>query len=412
MFWSIAWRNILVKKRSSLLTMSLSIFCTVFLIFFLALMHGQHNKMLQDAIEIFTGYIQISAKDYQDNPDYDHLIYDSHKIKTIAESFDEIEVIGQRLQTFALLATDDDSLGGMIIGLEADAEQQLSRIEPSIIKGSFLSTNNAGYCIIGSKLAKRLKLGIGDQLSYISQAIDHSMAADILRVQGIFATGSFIDSNTVLVSKGYLDEVFMSKNTASHFILLPSKKFREKRLDSLILRLNEKLNKSGTEALSWKVPLKSMLQMVNVDSVFGYFSYGILVVVIFFVIMIFSMISVLARTKEIGVLRALGSKPRDIFLMLLAESLILGFIAVLLGALIGGGLSYYFYINPIEFDIPAEILEQYQQWGVVDMVVPAAFSYWSIFFNCLFVLLLNVLAVLYPALKVNSCKPIEAINYV
>ena len=68
--------------------------------------------------------------------------------------------------------------------------------------------------------------------------------------------------------------------------------------------------------------------------------------------------------------------------------------------------------NPIEFDVPQEILEQYQKWGVVDMIFPTVFSYVDILNNCLFVLFLNILAMLYPAVKVNTYKPIEAINYV
>lgn len=412
MFWSIAWRNIWAKKRSSLLTIALSVFCTVFLIFFLSLMHGQHNKMLQDAIEIYTGYIQVTSKGYEDSPDYDHLIYDSNEILLTLEQFDEIETITARLQSFALLATDEDSVGGMIVGIDAETEKGLSRIESAITDGQYLNIDNKSNCIIGKKLAKRLKLSVGDKFAYLSQALDMSMAADILNVVGIFATGSQLDSNAVFISKAYMDEIFLSDNTNSHFVLLPKKKYQIRRLEKLVSKINMGLQGTEAQANSWRLPLKSMLQMVNVDSVFGYFSYGILVAVIFFVIMIFSLISIFQRTKEIGVLRAVGTKPKEILLMLLGEALILGVIAVLIGGLIGGYLCYYFYINPIEFDVPAEILEQYQQWGVVDMVVPAVFSYFDILMNCLFVLALNLVAVLYPALKVNSYKPVEAINYV
>ena len=72
MFWLIAWRNIWAKKRQSILTIALSIFCTIFLVFVLAFMHGQHKKMIEDAVEIYTGYLQITGEDYQDYPNYDH----------------------------------------------------------------------------------------------------------------------------------------------------------------------------------------------------------------------------------------------------------------------------------------------------------------------------------------------------
>lgn len=412
MFLSIAWRNIWAKKRSSLLTIALSVFCTIFLVFFLSLMHGQHNKMLQDAIEIYTGYIQITGKGYEDNPDYDHLVYESKIIQSKLKEFDEIDHIAPRLQSFGLLATDDDSIGGMMVGIDPEAEKKLSRIEAAMLDGHYLKSDDEAYCIIGKKLAKRLKLAVGDKFAYLSQSLDMSMAADMLRVVGIFATGSQLDLNAVFVNKRYMDEIFLSQGVNSHIVLLPKERYRTRRLESLVDKINLQLQNTEAEANSWRLPLKSMLQMVNVDSVFGYFSYGILIAVIFFVIMIFSLISIFQRTKEIGVLRAVGTKPKQIMKMLLAEALILGTIAVIIGGLIGGYLCYYFYINPIEFEVPAEILEQYQQWGVVDMLVPAVYSYFDIIMNCLFVLALNLLAVLYPALKVNKYKPVEAINYV
>lgn len=412
MFWLIAWRNIWAKKRQSILTIALSVFCTVFLIFVLAFMHGQHKKMIKDAVEIYTGYLQITGEDYQDYPDYDHLIYDLNKVKQAVFEFPEIKSAGERFQTFALFAVENDSLGGMLIGINPALEEDLSRIKSATTKGEYLAEGDKPYCIIGKKLAERLNIGLGDELIYLSQAIDMSMAAGILTIKGIFFTGSQIDSNGVFVSKAYIDGVFLTENIASHYVLLPEERFRESRLHGLVVRLNKQLAGTETEAVSWRVPLKSMLQLLKVDSAFGYFSYGILIAVIFFVIMIFSLISIFQRTREIGILRAVGTKPKQILLMLIGEALILGAIAVIIGGLVGGWLVYYYHVNPIQFNVSQEIIEQYQRWGVVDMTFPTVFSYAAILNNCLFVLLLNILAVLYPAIAVNTYKPIDVINYV
>jgi len=412
MFWLIAWRNILANKRRSLLKMALSVFCTAFLIFSFAFMHGQHEKMLRDAVEIYTGYLQITGKGYYDYPDYDHLIYNLSEVKDIVARQPQIEKAGERFETFALFAGKEDSVGGALIGIKPTAEEYISRIKKAVIEGEYLSDTEQPYAIIGKKLAERLNAGLGDPLTYISQAVDFSMAADIVTIKGIFSTGSQIDANGVFISKTYMDNVFLTQDIASHYVLLPDKKFRGKKLRRLLYELNNKLAGSENEATGWQTPLKSILQLVKVDSVFGYFSYGILVVVIFFVIMIFSLISIFHRTKEIGILRAVGTKPREILLMLTGESFILGAISVLIGGTIGALLVYYYHVNPIQFNVPPEVLEQYQKWGVVDMTFPTVFSYAAILNNCLFVLLLNVLAVVYPAIKVNHYKPIEAINYV
>jgi len=412
MFWVIAWRNIWANKRRAFLKIALSIFCTIFLIFTLAFMHGQHEKMIRDAVEIYTGYLQITGKDYHDYPDYDHLIYNLNEVKTLVSTQSEIEKASERFETFALFAGAEDSVGGMLIGINPEFERNLSRIQQTTIFGQYLHNNGQPQALIGKKLAERLNVGLGDELTYISQAVDFSMAADILTITGIFVTGSNMDAHTVFINKSYMDEVFLSENIASHYILLPKKNFRSKELKYIVGQLNKKLDLSQNEAIDWETSLFSMLQLVRVDSAFGYFSYGILVMVIFFVIMIFSLISVFQRTKEIGVLRAMGTKPRQVLFMLMCEAFIIGLISIVIGGIIGFILVYHYYTHPIEINVPPEILYQYQKWGVVDMVFPTVINPVSIISNCLFVLLLNIVAVIYPASVINRYKPIEAINYV
>lgn len=412
MFLRIAWRNILAKKRRSLITISLSALCTVFLIFVLSFMDGQHAKMIKDAVEIFTGYIQVTGRGYQDNPDYDHLIFDLGSVRRALSRTPGIEAAAARFQTFALFAGEGNSAGGTLIGIEPAQEKKTSRIASAVTKGKYLAGGKGRKCIIGKKLAERLDLRVGDDLTYLSQSVDMSIAADILKIEGIFATGSQMDYNTVIVDKAYMDGIFHTDNIASHYVLLPAPKFRTGALGRLVGIINKELAATGSEAVSWKVPLKALLQLLDVDSAFGYFSYGILVVVVFFVIMIFFLINVFQMTREIGIMRAIGTTPRQILTILVTESFILGLIAVILGGIIGGILVYHYNINPIEFKVSKEILEQYNKWGVVDTAFPTVFSYISIIYICLFVLLLNVLAVLYPVVTVNKYKPIEAIHYV
>ncbi|MFH1776885.1 MAG: FtsX-like permease family protein [Candidatus Omnitrophota bacterium] len=412
MFWKIAWRNIWAAKRRAILKIALSAFCTVFLVFFLSFMHGQHVKMIKDAVEIYTGYIQITGRDYYDHPDYDHLIYNLKAVKKIIAGYPEIERASERLETFALFSGEEDSVGGMLTGINPVEEQYISRIKKAVKQGEYLDGTAKPFALIGKKLAERLKIRLGDKVTYISQAIDYSMAADNLIIKGIFTTGSQLDAQGIFINKAYMDEVFLTEDIASHYCILPKEKFRETKLKYLVGKLNQQLPSSENTAVSWKVPLKSLVQLVQVDNAFGYFSYGILVVVIFFVIMIFSLISIFQRTREIGILRAVGTKPREVLMILLGEAFFLGMISVIVGGVVGAFLVYYYHIHPIEFNVPQEILEQYQKWGVVDMIFPTVFSYAAILRNCLFVLALNVCAVIYPAVKVSRYKPIEAINYV
>lgn len=411
MLWMIAWRNLWADKRRAVLKIALSALSAVFLIFAISFQNGQHNKMIRDAVEIYTGYVQITGQGYQDNPDYDHLIYNVDEVMKNVSTQPHIKESAVRFETFALFSAEDDSVGGLMVAIEPEHEARLSRIKRSLIKGSYDLSADRPEVLIGDKLAKRLGIGLGDSLTFISQSADMSMAAGILTVTGIFSTGSEMDARTAFVHKTYFDQIFLTHNMATHIVLLPDETTRHKHLPSFVRALNDKLEASY-QAVGWEVPLASLVQMVELDNAFGYFSLAILVGVVFFVIMIFAVISVFQRTREIGVLRAVGTRPRQIVLMLMAESFYVGLIGAGMGVFIGWALVYYFYIHPIFINVPPEILEQYQKWGVVDFVFPTDLSWPTIIGNALFIWFLNILTVIYPAGHVTGRRPIQNINYV
>ncbi len=189
------------------MTIILSAFCTVFLIFVLSFLLGTYGKMYKDAIEVYTGYVQITGKDFRDNPDYDHLIFNAEEVEAVLLSLEGLDSWGMRLETFGLFSTETDSVGGFLVGVQPEKEIHISRLHRSIEKGRFLEENDYGKAIIGNKLASKLDIHVGDKFTYLSSAIDFSVAADIIEVVGIFYTASEFDSAGVFVNKSYLESV-------------------------------------------------------------------------------------------------------------------------------------------------------------------------------------------------------------
>ena len=125
--------------------------------------------------------------------------------------------------------------------------------------------------------------------------------------------------------------------------------------------------------------------------------------------MIYTLLAVFARAREIGILRAIGTTPDQILTMLLTESVILAIASAVLGGLIGGCLAYYFHINPIVY---SGYEEQFKQYGLAMSAMPTEFEPFTILRDMVIIFFLSVLSTLYPILKVNSYKPIEAIQHV
>lgn len=180
------------------------------------------------------------------------------------------------------------------------------------------------------------------------------------------------------------------------------------KVDALQTKISAALG-DALEVLTWKTLMKSMVEMMQVDSIFGYISISLFFAVIFFVIMIFGFINVSSRVKELGTLRCLGLSKRDLARLLFYEIFILSSLAILLATPIGAYIAYYFSQNPI---IIEGMSETYKDYGIVSDEVPLSFDLFTIAWNVGVVYLLNFLSVIYPIVYINSFKPIEASKHV
>ncbi len=405
--FNLALKNILFYKGRSITTFILTFVSAMLFIVYVALMDGSHNSMLQNALKVYTGAIEIYHKDYRDIGGNEYLIRDVKSIEDKLEQIDDIESYSARYETFGLLSSDDYSAASMIGGIEPLKEKHLSKLESALVDGEFLKQDSANAIYMGVNLAKKLKLKVGDELSFVGGASDNSFAADIFKLCGTFKTGSFeFDSSTSFVNKVYFDKLMLAHNKAS-YITIKVKNLDE--VDAVNGEILKVLNDENLESLTWKTLMKTMVEAMEVDSIFGYISLGLFVIVIFFVIMIYGFINVSSRIKEFGVLRCIGLSRSNIFSLLFYEIFILSGLALAIAMPIAGYICYYYSINPIVIEGMAEM---YQDYGVISDEVSFNFDVFTIFWNVGVIYLLNILSIIYPYFYINSYEPIEATRHV
>jgi len=412
MLLKMAVRELLTHKKRSLITLLLSAFSTALFIFANAINDGSHNQLIRSSVEVYPGYMQITNREFEDNPSFDHLIFDVAEVKTVLNRVEGIKSHAVRFESFALYSTDEQSIGGMFTAIEPENEAEVSRLKSSLIEGEYLSEKDANALYLGAELAKRLKVTVGDKVSFISTGADYSFAADNLVIKGLFKTKLYeFDNSTAFVNKAYFDTVMRSENIATHIIMTPNEIEEIDRVtDDLQNALNDTL-----EVKNYKTTMKDLIMAMEIDEIFGYITLGIFFVVIFFVISIFAFLSVYARIRQIGVLRAIGTTPAQIVGMLLIEALILGILSV--G--IGGGASAYatdhYEKHPISLSSwgEVEVEEYFKQYNMVaEVTMPTEFNPPKIMLEMLMMLLLNLLTVIYPIVMINRFTPTEAIRYV
>lgn len=403
----IGLKNIRRNPSRSIVTIFLGTFSTMILIYVTALMDGMHGTLLKNAVEIYPSYIQITHKEFKDNPSLENIIDDSDSIVEKLRKDDAIDTVGSRFETFVLLSSDNSSTGAMISGIEPKYEEKLSKLKHSLYKGEYLSDSDTNAIYIGYELAKRLKVDIGDTISFVGTGADYSFCADNLIVKGIYQTGLFdFDASSTFINKKYFDQIFVSQNLSTHIVILPKNTKKSLHISN---EINNALPKH-IHSQSWQESMSSLVEAMELDTIFGYITIGIFFIVIFFVIVIYTMLNIFSRIKEIGILRAIGTSRKQILQMLVFESSILSTISVIIGGILGAYIAYYYNINPIQ--LGAEFEAQFKQYGLVSSALPTDFNPINIIRDMVIMFFLCVLSTLYPILKANNFKPIEAIHHV
>ena len=408
----LALKQIQAHKKRTIITLLLSAFSTALFIFSNAINDGSHNQTIRSTIEIYPGYMEITNREFEDNPSFDNLIFDVDNVKEILREDDEIKDFAVRFESYALYSTDEQSIGALFGAIEPENEAKISRLKASLIAGEYLSSDDTNALYIGVELAKRLKLGIGDRLSFISTGADYSFAADNLVLKGIFRTKLFeFDNSTAFLNKAYFDEVMESRNLATHIILMPSSL---EEIDAITDNLQKNLP-SNLVVKNYKTTMKDLITAMEIDEIFGYITLGIFFVVIFFVIAIFAFLSVYGRIREIGILRAIGTTPGQVVKLLLIEALLLGLVSVSIGGAAGAYSAHYFEKHPIEWTEigGVEIEEYYKQYNLAaEVTIPTEFNLPKILKAMLIMMLLNLVTVVYPIMMINRFTPTEAIRHV
>lgn len=403
MFW-LALKNIRYYKARSLTTFFLTFLTALLFIVYVAFMDGSHASMLKNALKVYTGSLQIYQKNYRDEGSYDNLIYDARKVEGILEQTPGLAAYTARLETFGIASSKEYSSAIMLTGIDFAKEAKISELKTALTEGIYASR---GHCLyLGSGLAKRLRVGIGDEVSFIGSAIDSAFVAELFRVCGTFKTGMHdFDLQSAFLNRETFDTIFDSQNCATYLVAAAQNLEENDRIAaSIATKLPPDLR-----VYTWKELMKSMVELMKVDSIFGYVSMGLFFLVIFFVIMIYSFINVSVRIREFGTLKSIGLGDQAIDRLLFYEIFILSTLALALATPIGSGLAYYFELHPLVIE---GMSETYKEYGIITDEVPTLFDAFTVAWNVALIYALNMLSILYPIRYVRKFTPIQAMQHV
>jgi putative ABC transport system permease protein len=401
----LAWRNLWRQPKRTWLTMGAMIFSNILLVFMMSFQFGMYGLMIENTLKIFTGHVQVQSPGYLDDKKMRQTVPD---IVPLAESLRHAlqnERIAARGQAFALASSEDRSYGIAIYGVEPAYEPKVSSVPGLLSDGRYLGDFAAAEIVIGSVLARNLRVGVGDELTLLGSGVDGSFAAAVVEIVGVFSSGiKDIDRNIAEIPLGLFQDTFFMQG-AGHQISIVGDD-----LDSVPVLQSDvrSLLPAASDLVvhDWSELQPGVKQAIQADMGSSFFMYLILVVLVSFSVLNTQLMSVLERTREFGIVMSLGLKPARLGRLVVLETALMGLMGTVIGILAGAAITAW--VGTVGFTLPG-MDEMAAQFNLPARMFPQVTAL-SLFAGPAIVFLFTMLASIYPAVRLRWLHPVAAMR--
>jgi ABC-type lipoprotein release transport system permease subunit len=466
----IAWRNLWRNKRRTVITSASVFFAVFFAVIMRSYQLGSYERMIMNFIGSYSGYLQIQHVKYQDNPSIDYsFIYNDSLVAAIS-GIKNVVSVSPHIESFVLASSGTQTKGVALLAIDPEMERKFSNPENKLVKyrispesidlirssqlipaeiadevashlggsyssrarfelemgfssdvnklctekilkycevtNGFLENDDEGV-LVSDRLAGFLKLGIGDTVILLGQGYHGASAAGIFPVRGIIKMPSpELDSKLIIITLGTAQNFFdVRGRITSLSVNLTGKSDRT--MNGARNSINHLLNDKNTVTKTWEDLNQVLVQQIKGDSQTGIATLAVLYFIIFFGIFGTVLMMIAERTREFGVLIAIGMQRNSLKRIITIEMILLGILGLIAGMVASAPVIIYFYYYPIL--LKGDLGRMMEDFGW-DAVMPAAwfgpYFYWQAIIVCIMVLM----ATLYPLRKINRLKEIDALR--
>ena len=401
----LAWRNLWRQPRRTWLTAGAMIFSNVLLVFMISLQFGMYGLMIDNTLQAFTGHMQVQAPGYKDDLKMRQVVPDAASLAATLRGELGLATIAARAAAFALASSEDRSYGLQVYGVEPDFEPGVSNIPGLVKQGRYLRESDAAEIVIGTVLARNLRVAAGDELTLLGSGRDGSFAAAVVNIVGIFDSGvADLDRSVAEMPLGYFQDVFYMDG-AGHQIVIATPDLSQ--VTGIRQQVEQLLPQDAPLVVhEWDALQPGLKQAIQADLSSAFFMYGVLVILVAFSVLNTQLMSVLERTHEFGIVMSLGLTPGRLGRLVLLETALMGLIGLLFGAILGGLLTLWFTYHGFGYPGMEEMSANFN--------LPARFyprpTLLTVFLGPSVVFIFTLLSALYPALRLHWLEPVAAMR--
>lgn len=402
LIFKIAFRNIFRQKRRTVLTL-----LTMFGGFTLASISiAWSDGTYAYIINMFTsnrlGHIQIHRQGYLDRPSLYRTVDDYEKLGDIINGVAGVQNWSPRLFSAGLVSVGDKSSGARIIGINPSLENTATRFDKKITAGESLASSPSHQAVLGDGLARILKADVGDEIVIVSQGADGSIANDLYSIVGLLASGDRIsDQSTLYLHLTDAQELFVLEGRV-HEIAIVGEELDD--VPQLARDITAAINKPELTIKTWHEFAKSFYNAMQADRQGTWIMVFIIVVIVAVGVLNTVLMAVLERTREYGMLRAIGTGQWQVFQLVLYEVAMMTVISLVIGSCLSYVANYALSIHGINLSTPftyggIEFNRMYSEVNLQSFYIPA-----------ISVSLSAILISVFPALKAARIAPARAMR--
>jgi ABC-type lipoprotein release transport system permease subunit len=399
--WRSLWRN---PRRTGLALAAIGLSVTLVLAY-TSILRAYGDWIVETITGPMLGHVQAHAPGWRKDRLMDRTLTDVDRILRDVRSDPAVAGATARVYAPALAARGEEGFAVVVIGIDAIAESGPGRLLPSSV-----ADFSGRRALVGRQLGELMGLHAGDTVAVVGQGVDGSLANELFTVADLVTTSvDLVNRQAVLIQLGEAQSLFAMPDEA-HEIVVHSVRAADARM--LVSRLASAPSLAGAEILDWQTLAPEMVSLVDLIDIAG-----LLVLVLVFIaatagVANTMLMATFERTREFGMLLALGSRPARIVRLVLTESLILGTIGALLGAIVGVILVVITHRTGIDYATltgggPSELSFAGLRWSLrfyptlttIDVVRAAAA-----------VGVTSLLASLWPALRASRLEPVRALR--
>jgi ABC-type lipoprotein release transport system permease subunit len=368
-----------------------------------SLKDGFLDKMQENAVSFYTGYVQIHQNGYWDDQNLDNTLSHSPTLADSILTHSQVTSIIPRLEAYGLAASEKRSRVSMVVGIDPDEEQKVTRLKEKVVAGEYIVDSDKAV-LLTEGLADYLNLNLGDTIVILGQGYHGISAVGKYLIKGLIKFGSpDLNNRLVYLPIAEAQWLYGAENRLTAYVLEISDGNKAK---NTAKQIQASLG-SGYEVMPWQVLLPELNQMIQGEDQETVIFLLVLYILISFGIFGTFLMMTMERKYEFGMVVALGMKKYILSLILVIEGICVTMLGALSGLIISFPIINYLHNYPIQ--LSGELAEVYENYGI-EPIFYFSMEPYVFYSQALIVLILALVLSTYPVLSIFRLKPVNAMR--